>query len=252
MIATLILAAACGDAGSGATSGSASGAKSGAPQTSAKPGASASAKTSSTPAASATAETPALSASALASASAAPAASGAPATGGAEFSADVKRLMGLVASPVDLEYTTLAGFLFKAPKGAALTPAPAPGEWSEITADGATMAFFAQSPSDGGEGCPKLADMKGKAKDAKTLVEINEKQKPWGKESYGDEVSFWLYEKDGKAGFYGTKVFKGPKEATTYCFAAGKASEAAGLKGLLAKDKAELLAGVALGLYNKL
>ena len=62
----------------------------------------------------------------------------------------------------------------------------------------------------------------------------------------------FLFEKDGKAGFYGIKVFKGPKEATTYCFAAGKAGEAAGLKGLVAKDKAELLTGIALGLNNKL
>lgn len=165
--------------------------------------------------------------------------------------ADLKKVLDFVKDPADLKDPKLEGFFFKAPKGATITESPAPGEWNELTVDGAKMAFLAHSPSDGGDGCPKLADMKGKVKDGKALTEIDLKMKPWGKESYGDEAQLYLFEKDGKAGFYATKVFAGKKEATTFCCASGSAAEGPAMKGLLDKAKAEVLAGVCLGLVNK-
>lgn len=250
VLVSALLLAACGDGGAAATSGSASGAKP-AGSTSAKPATSGSATPTASATTSATGETPALSASAPASASAAPAASGAPAVGGGEMPADLKKVLDLVKDPTDVKDPKLEGFFLRAPASAKITESPAPGEWNEISVDGASMAFLAHSPSDGGDGCPKLADMKGKVKDGKALVELDLKMKPWGKESYGDEAQLYLFEKDGKAGFYGTKVFKIGKEPTTYCCAAGNAAEGPAMKGMLEKAKAETLAGICMGIMTK-
>jgi hypothetical protein len=251
-IATVILLTACGDGGSGAATGSASAPKSGAPATSAKT--SASAKPSAATTATATAAesaAPAMSGSAAPADSAAPAASGAPAGGAAEIPADLKKLLDGVKDPTEVKDPKLEDFFFKAPKDVKITESPAPGEWNELAYDGASMGFLAWAPSDGGDGCPKMADAKAKLKDGKSLLDVKHTLKPWGKESMGDEVELFMYEKDGKAGFYGVKMFKGKKEPTYYCAASGKASEAAAMKGLLDKAKAEVLAGIFIGLSTK-
>lgn len=242
---------ACGDSGGGAPS--ASGAKpagSAAGGTSAKP----SAKPSATaPASAATSATAATSSDAppTASGSAPPAGSAAAGGGANPLPADLAKLTDAIKDGVELKDPKLDGFFFNAPKGAKLESAPAPGAWSTITVDGAKLAFLAHAASDGGDGCPKLADMKAKAKGAKDVLSASSKMKPWGKKSLGDNVDFWMFEKDGKFGFYGVKTFEG-KDKTSYCCAPGEQADAEAMKPVVDKAKAETLAGVCLSLVQKL
>lgn len=243
---------ACGDGGGGAPTGSATGAK---PAGSAAGGASAKASAKPSAAAPATAsaaasaggETP----SPTTSGSAPPAGSAAAgAEGASPLPADLAKLVDGIKDAEELKDPKLDGFFFSGPKGSKLESAPAPGAWSTITVDGAKLSFMAHSESDGGDGCPKMADMKGKAKGAKDLLSANGKMKPWGKKSLGDEVDFWMFEKDGKVGFYGLKVFA-LKDKTTYCCAPGEQADAEAMKPVVDKAKAEVLAGVCLSLVNK-
>ncbi|MBL9025486.1 MAG: hypothetical protein JNL21_25040 [Myxococcales bacterium] len=242
---------ACGDGGGGSPSGTPSGAK---PAGSAAGGASAKASAKPSAAAPATA-----SAAASAGGDAAPATSGsappadsaaANAEGGSPLPADLAKLVGDLKDVEELKDPKLDGFFFSGPKGSKLESAPAPGAWSTITADGAKLSFLAHSESDGGDGCPKMADMKAKAKGAKDLLSQNGKLKPWGKKSLGDEVDFWMFEKDGKVGFYGVKVFAGT-DKTTYCCAPGEQADAEAMKPVVDKAKADVLAGVCLSLVKK-
>lgn len=242
---------ACGDSGGGAASGSAAGAKpAGSAPASAKPSAKPSAAMPATATASAE---PAASVDAppTASGSAPPAGSSAAGPeGGSPLPADLAKLTDAIKDGVELKDPKMEGFFFTAPKGAKLEPAPAPGAWSTITVDGAKLSFMAHAASDGGDGCPKLADMKAKAKGAKDLLSASSKLKPWGKKSLGDNVELWMFEKDGKAGFYGVKTFEG-KDKTTYCCAPGEQADAEAMKPVVDKAKAETLAGVCLSLVQK-
>ena len=96
----------------------------------------------------------------------------------------------------------------------------------------------------------RTAREKAKAKGAKDLLSASSKLKPWGKKSLGDNVEFWMFEKDGKAGFYGVKTFEG-KDKTTYCCAPGEQADAEAMKPVVDKAKAEMLAGVCLSLVQK-
>ncbi len=239
---------ACGDNGGAASSASAPKASGSAATAagSAKPAASAAATATATAtaAASATAD-----AAPTTSGSAPPAASSsAPAAAGdSPLPADLAKLVAGLKDPAPLVDPKLSDFSFLAPKGAKLESAPVPGEWSTLTVDGSTLAFYAYTASDGGEPCPKLADMKAKVKGAKDVLSVSEKLKPWGKKSLGEKVDFWMFEEGGKAGFYGVKDFGG-KDKTSYCCAAGSAADAPAMKGRLDKAAAETLAGVCLSL----
>ncbi len=243
---------ACGDSGGGAPTGSAAGAKptGSAAGTGAKPKPTTTATTTATATATATV-------TAAASGDAPPAASGSapPAdapSGASPLPADLAKLTDGIKDGVELKDPKLDGFFFMAPKGAKLESAPAPGAWSSISVDGAKLSFMAHAASDGGDGCPKLADMKAKAKGAKdVLTSAGTKLKPWGKKSLGDQVDFWMFEKDGKFGFYGVKTFEG-KDKTTYCCAPGEQADAEAMKPVVDKAKAETLAGVCLSLVQKL
>lgn len=240
---------ACGDNGGAATSASA-------PKASGSAAASGSAKPAAT-AATTAAATATATAAASSTADAAPTTSGsappaagssAPAASGdSPLPADLAKLVAGLKEPAPLVDPKLSDFSFLAPKGAKLDSAPVPGEWSTITVDGATLAFFAYSASDGGEPCPKVADMKAKVKGAKDVLTASEKLKPWGKKSMGEKVDFWMFEEGGKVGFYGVKDFGG-KDKTSYCCAPGAAADAAAMKGRLDKAAAETLAGVCMSL----
>ncbi len=230
---------ACGDGGGGAPTGSASGAK----PAGSTAGAGASAKASAKPSAATTA------AASGSTATADSAAAGGP-DGASPLPADLAKLVDGIKDGAELKDPKLDGFFFTAPKGAKLDSAPVPGSWSTITVDGAKLAFLAHAESDGGDGCPKLADMKAKAKGAKDLLSQNAKLKPWGKKSLGDELDFWMFEQDGKAGFYAVKKFN-LKDKTTYCCAPGEQADAEAMKPVVDKAKAEVLAGVCLSLVYK-
>lgn len=251
-LSTLVLGVlACGDSAGTAPSGSApkpSGSAAGAG--SAKPAASGAATATATAAATATATaTSSADAAPTTSGSAPPAASGAPAapTGDSPLPADLSKLVSALKDTAPLPDPKLVGFEFLGPKGAKLESAPVPGEWSTITADGHTLAFYAYTASDGGDTCPKLADVKGKVKGAKDVLSVSEKLKPWGKKSMGEKVDFWMFEEGGKVGFYALKDFGG-KDKTQYCCAPGSAADGPAMKGRLDKAAAETLAGVCLSL----
>ncbi|MFO0549181.1 MAG: hypothetical protein U0271_12390 [Polyangiaceae bacterium] len=243
--AAVLALAACGGENSGAGSASASGAKSGS-ASAAKSSAAPPKSAATTPATQAT--TPATPASASAPASAGPsasaAASAAPAAGGA-LPADLQKLVDGLKDPEAMNDPKLATFSFKAPKGSTIEASPAPGQWNKLVVDGATMAFVSFDSSDSSS-CPKVADMKAKIKGAKDLLDISAKPTPWGKVSLGDEAELWMFEADGKTGFYGRKLFKQGKDSTNFCCAAGTPEEAEELKGRVERDKADALAGVCM------
>lgn len=243
-VCLVALVAACGDSGGGAPSGSASTTKP-ASSTSAKPMASAK------PSATAAATTDAT---AMASGTPSAAASGSagPVTEGGKFPPDLQKFVDAVKDGQPLEDAKLKGFFFAAPKDAKLTSVPVPGEWSQITVPEGTLSFFAFDPEDGGTNCTPVKDMKAKVKDAKTTADVSAKPSPWGRESIGDQIDFWMYEKDGKAGFYGVKQFKGAKGTISYCCAPGDGAQAKDLKLTLEPAKADVLAGICISLKNKL
>ena len=245
-ICLVALVSACGDAGTTAPSGSAS---------ASKPTMAASAKASSSAAMKPSTTTALPDGSGMAppgSATAAASGSAGPVTEGGKFPPELDKFIAAVKDPAPLEDEKLKGFFFAAPKGAKLTTVPVPGEWSQITVAEGVLSFFAFDPEDGGTNCTPVKDMKAKVKDAKTIADVSAKPAPWGRESIGDEVQLWTYEKDGKAGFYGLKNFKGPKGTVTYCCAPGDGAQAKDLKLTVDKDKADVLAGICMSLKQKL
>ena len=123
--------------------------------------------------------------------------------------------------------------------------AGAPKRWVAVVGDGVSFAYTSHNPSgDDGPGCPKVADMKAKVKGAKILLDKTYKTEMKDDVSVGDEVAIFIWEKDGKTGFYATKMFDHGDDATTYCAATGTANDAKNLTVTYDKAKTEELAAV--------
>lgn len=147
-------------------------------------------------------------------------------------------------------------FSFEIPKGYAFTQkksamamAGAPKSWVAVEGDGVSFAFMSHNPSgDDGPGCPKVDEMKAKVSGAKILLDKSFKTEMKDDVSVGDEVNIFIFEKDGKTGFYATKMFDHGDDATTYCAATGTADDAKALTATYDKAKTEALAAIFMSL----
>lgn len=136
------------------------------------------------------------------------------------------------------------GYAFKQ-KQSSVMMAGTPKAWVAIEGDGASFAYTSHNPSgDDGPGCPSIDDMKAKVKGATMLLDKSFTTELEGNSSIGDEVKIFIFERDGKTGFYATKMFDHGDDATTYCAATGTADDAKDLSATFDRAKTEALAAI--------
>lgn len=117
--------------------------------------------------------------------------------------------------------------------------------WRELSGGDLTMSLLDHNPSgDSGPGCPSMDDMKKKVTGATTVHDLSFSTETHDDVSYGDEVKLWMFEKDGKFGFYAVKVFDHGDDATTWCAAPGKRDAAPNLATLVDRSAADQLLAI--------